>query len=132
MKNRKMDTEKDMEKVEENLVDKEVKSEEQTKQTAEQTQEQPAENKSDNQPSNDAAKIAELNDKYLRLAAEFDNYRRRTAKERLDLIMTASEETIKGLLPVLDDFERAIKVLKDSGAEAAVVEGVVLHPVRVG
>ncbi|MEZ7885096.1 MAG: nucleotide exchange factor GrpE [Bacteroidales bacterium] len=123
MKNRKMDTEKDMEKVEENLVDKEVKSEEQTKQTAEQTQEQPADNKSDNQPSNDAAKIAELNDKYLRLAAEFDNYRRRTAKERLDLIMTASEETIKGLLPVLDDFERAIKVLKDSGAEAAVVEG---------
>lgn len=112
MKNRKMDTEKDMEKVEENLVDKEVKSEE-----------QPAENISDNQPSNDNAKIAELNDKYLRLAAEFDNYRRRTAKERLDLIMTASEETIKGLLPVLDDFERAIKVLQDSGAEAAVVEG---------
>src|SRR5574343_2091326 len=52
---------------------------------------------------NPEEKIAMLNDKYLRLAAEFDNYRRRTAKERLDLVLTAAEDTIKGLLPVLDD-----------------------------
>ncbi|MEA5006221.1 MAG: nucleotide exchange factor GrpE [Rikenellaceae bacterium] len=69
-------------------------------------------------------KIAELNDKYLRLAAEFDNYRRRTAKERLDLVLTAAEDTIKGLLPVLDDCERAIDVLKSSeGDHKAAIEG---------
>ena len=48
------------------------------------------------------AKLAEANDKYIRLAAEFDNYRRRVAKEKLDLISTAGEDVIKGLLPVLD------------------------------
>ena len=73
---------------------------------------------------NPEEKIALLNDKYLRLAAEFDNYRRRTAKERLDLVMTAAEETIKGLLPVLDDCERAIEVLKSAeGDHKAAIEG---------
>lgn len=57
------------------------------------------------------AKLAESNDKYIRLAAEFDNYRRRVAKEKLDLISTAGEDVIKGLLPVLDDCERALQVL---------------------
>ncbi len=51
----------------------------------------------------------ELNDKYLRLHAEFDNYRRRTNKEKLDIISSASEGVLKDLLPVLDDFERAIE-----------------------
>jgi len=69
-------------------------------------------------------KIAELNDKYLRLAAEFDNYRRRSAKERLDLVITAAEDTIKGLLSVLDDFERALDVLgKAEGDHAIAIEG---------
>jgi molecular chaperone GrpE len=53
--------------------------------------------------------IKELNDKYLRLYSDFENYRKRTAKERLDLIQTASSDVIKTLLPVLDDFERAIQ-----------------------
>ncbi|MCF8365174.1 MAG: nucleotide exchange factor GrpE [Bacteroidales bacterium] len=53
--------------------------------------------------------LAELNDKYLRLFSEFDNYRKRTIKERLDLIDTAAVEVIKDLLPVMDDFERAFK-----------------------
>lgn len=69
-------------------------------------------------------KIAELNDKYLRLAAEFDNYRRRTAKERLELVLTASEDTIKGLLSVLDDCERALDVLRQAeGDHAIAIEG---------
>ncbi len=69
-------------------------------------------------------KIAALNDKYLRLAAEFDNYRRRTAKERLDLVMTAGEETIVGVLPVLDDCERALDVLRRSdGDNSVAIEG---------
>jgi len=51
--------------------------------------------------------LAELNDKYLRLFSEFDNYRKRTIKERLELLDTASLEVIRDLLPVMDDFERA-------------------------
>ena len=69
------------------------------------------------------ARVAEVNDKYIRLAAEFDNYRRRTARERLDLIATAGEDIIKGMLPVLDDCERALQVLKESGADKAAIEG---------
>ena len=69
------------------------------------------------------SKLAEANDKYIRLAAEFDNYRRRTAKERLDLISTAGEDVIKGFLPILDDCERALDVLKKSEASEAAIEG---------
>ncbi len=61
---------------------------------------------------------AEKND-YLRLMAEFETFRRRTSEERLALVGTAAAETIKGLLPVLDDCERAIEMLKDSSDEAA-------------
>ncbi len=68
-------------------------------------------------------KVAEVNDRYVRLAAEFDNYRRRTAKERLELISTASEDVIKGMLPVLDDCERALTVLREAGSDAAAIEG---------
>src|SRR5690606_22107294 len=53
-----------------------------------------------------SAENQELKDKYLRLYSEFENYRRRTAKERLDLIKTASEGLVLELLPVVDDFER--------------------------
>lgn len=56
----------------------------------------------------DKAKIAELNEKYVRLYSDFDNYRKRTIREKADIISNASAEVIKDLLPVLDDFERAI------------------------
>ena len=69
------------------------------------------------------ARVAEVNDKYIRLAAEFDNYRRRTARERLDLIATAGEDLIKGMLPVLDDCERALQVLRESDADKSAIEG---------
>lgn len=76
------------------------------------------------------AKVAELqsqllqkNDDYLRLMAEFDNFRRRTSKERLELVSVAGEEIIKGFLPVLDDCETAMNVLKNSDAMAAAKEG---------
>jgi molecular chaperone GrpE len=69
-------------------------------------------------------KIDELNDKYLRLYSEFDNYRRRTSKERIELGKTASTEIITDLLPVMDDFERAIKSTIDSQDCNAVKEGV--------
>lgn len=74
--------------------------------------------------------IAELNDRiakekddYVRLMAEFDNFRRRTAQEKLELVNTASEGTIKGLLPILDDFERAMKALEGSSDSEAAKEG---------
>ena len=54
------------------------------------------------------AQIADLKDKYLRQVAEFDNYRKRTMKERAELILNGSEKTISALLPVIDDMERAI------------------------
>ncbi|MEN6618329.1 MAG: nucleotide exchange factor GrpE [Rikenellaceae bacterium] len=84
-------------------------------------QEQPEEKSPEDKPEE---KIAALNDKYLRLAAEFDNYRRRTTKERLDIVITASEETIMGILPVLDDCERALDVLhKSDGDNTVAIEG---------
>ena len=55
------------------------------------------------------AKIDELNDKYLRLYSEFDNFRKRTSKEKVELIQTAGEDIFTNLLPLVDDFERAIK-----------------------
>ena len=71
------------------------------------------------------AKYAELNDKYLRLFSEFDNHRKRTAKEKLDLMATASENVIKDILPVLDDFERALQNMEKNGNEAD-LQGVTL------
>ena len=70
--------------------------------------------------------LAELNDKYLRLFSEFDNYRKRTNKERLDLLNTASEGVIVDLLPVIDDFERGIKAMKENDALEVSVEGMTL------
>ena len=71
------------------------------------------------------AKYAELNNKYLRLFSEFDNHRKRTAKEKLDLMATASENVIKDILPVLDDFERALQNMEKNGNEAD-LQGVTL------
>lgn len=68
--------------------------------------------------------LATTKDKYLRLAAEFDNYRKRTLKEKQDLILFAGEEVIKGILPIVDDFERAIKMIRESdGEESSALEG---------
>jgi molecular chaperone GrpE len=55
------------------------------------------------------AKLAEMNDKYLRLYSDFDNFRKRTAKEKVDLIQSGGEDVFKSLLPIVDDFDRAIK-----------------------
>ena len=59
-------------------------------------------------------RIAELEDKNLRMMAEFDNYRKRTNKEKLELMATAGERIFKDMLPLVDDFERAIKVQSDN------------------
>jgi molecular chaperone GrpE len=69
------------------------------------------------------AKSGKDKDDYLRLMAEFDNFRRRTSQEKLEMVSMASTETIKGLLPVLDDCERALKVLQESTDSDAAKEG---------
>ncbi len=72
-------------------------------------------------------KCAELNDRYLRLYSEFDNYRKRTLKEKIDLTKTASSEVITDLLPVLDDFERAIQAFSDTpDTDQSLKDGVIL------
>lgn len=68
-------------------------------------------------------RAAAAEDKYLRLAAEFDNYRRRTSKEKLDLVKSAGEDILKGILPVLDDCERAIEQLEKTEASTFEKEG---------
>ena len=90
----------------------EANTEEQTEEgTAEQTMEE---------------KYNELNDKFVRLYAEFDNFRRRTNKEKVDLISSASASILKDLVPVLDDFERALHNNEKSDDIEAVKEGVKL------
>ena len=69
------------------------------------------------------AKVLKDNDDYIRLMAEFENFRRRTSQEKIDLVSNASADTIKGLLPVLDDCERALAVLQNSDDSAAAKEG---------
>jgi molecular chaperone GrpE len=68
----------------------------------------------------------ELHDKYLRVVAEFDNYRKRTMRERADLIKTAGDEVLKKILPVIDNFERALKAMDQAQDINALKEGVVL------
>lgn len=70
--------------------------------------------------------LAEAKDKYLRLYSEFDNYRRRTAKEKLELISTANEDLISALIPVVDDFERAEQSFANEADVKAIEEGVKL------
>lgn len=72
------------------------------------------------------AQLEEQKDKYLRLYADFDNFKKRNAKERLDLIQTAAKDTIISMLPVLDDFERAIKASENLTDVAQAREGLSL------
>lgn len=88
------------------------------------SQENPAEESALEQKLAEAdAKVAELQDKYLRQMAEFDNYRKRTIREKADLIKTASEDIVKKVLPVIDDLERAIENNRKSEDVNAIREG---------
>ena len=66
--------------------------------------------------------IEEQKDKYLRLSAEFDNYRKRTMKEKAELILNGGEKSLSSILPVVDDFERAIKTMETATDVQAVIE----------
>lgn len=82
-----------------------------------------AEETKDNQLADLRQQLDELRDKYLRLVADFDNYRKRTARERLEIIQTASKDLISALLPVLDDSERAEKQMQATQDIEAIKEG---------
>lgn len=71
-------------------------------------------------------KLADINDKYLRLSAEFDNYRKRTLKERMELTKSAGEQILEQILPVMDNFERALKSMEVAKDVPALREGVQL------
>ncbi len=105
-------------KMEQNGAEKEITVENSTEQTesnsmeSTDTPEEVSEAKADEKDE-----VAEMKDKYLRLYSEFENYRRRTAKEKLDLIGSASAELLTELLPVMDDFDRAAASANDEKAD---------------
>ncbi len=76
--------------------------------------------------------LVELKDKYLRLYADFENFRRRTAKEKMELMANANESMLVALLPVVDDFERAMQSIETTDDIAAVKEGVSLIYNKLG
>lgn len=76
--------------------------------------------------------LVELKDKYLRLYADFENFRRRTAKEKMDLLANANEGMLVALLPVVDDFERAMQSIETTDDIEAVKEGVKLIYTKLG
>lgn len=103
--------------------DKHPEKEEPTKQEEIENQESP--NTETSEPEAEATeadkvqemgeKLAELNDKYLRLYSEYENYRKRTNIEKADLLLNGSREMMKAILPVIDDFERALAATQDEG-----------------
>ncbi|MCV9388560.1 nucleotide exchange factor GrpE [Reichenbachiella ulvae] len=103
--------------VKEEVLDQAEKQEEVQEEKEEQKEELSAEEKL-------KAELQESQDKYLRLYSEFENFRRRTSKEKLDLISTANESLIQALLPVVDDFERAEKSMTEDSEIKSVKEGV--------
>ena len=120
-----------------NIADNATNTTDSTAKSAEDAAAQSSENTSDTQPAQEEAQqpdpavqwqtqFEEMKDKYLRLSAEFDNYRKRTLKEKMELTKTAGEDILKGLLPVMDDFERGLKHINQSSDVNAVKEGILL------
>lgn len=81
-------------------------------------------NKKDKEIEELGYKLSEINDKYMRLSAEFDNYRKRTLKEKMDLIKTAGGQVLADMLPIIDDFDRGLQTMENAEDVKAVKEGV--------
>lgn len=106
---------------EEAKVEKEVKAEEAPKAEEEKAEKGLEERIAELQKENEELKanVAKEKDDYIRLMADFENFRRHSAESKLELVSSASSETIKGLLPILDDCERAMKMLSDADDKVA-------------
>lgn len=116
---------------EETIKEEELNTEEQTPQQADEvekeqpaTEEEPKELTVEEKLAAAEAQIEELNTKMLYKAAEFDNYRRRCIKEKTELVLNGGEKTIKAILPIIDDMERALKNNASTEETKAVLEGV--------
>ncbi len=109
----------------------ENKDEKTTEKVEEKNQETQEKDKTEEKSSKEdefEKKYKEMNDKYLRLTAEYDNYRKRSLKEKMELIKSASKDVLVKILPVMDDFERALKSIEgcSKDEENAVLEGLEL------
>lgn len=111
------------------MKNKEQVDQELNKQSEEQVLEETPQNESENPTETEniesklESEVAELKEKYLRLYSDFENFRKRTAKERIELIKTASEDVLKDLIPVVDDFERAFKASESENDPMKIREG---------
>lgn len=115
------ETNKMTENIQENQEEKDINNE--LEQTEEQTQETEKVEEEISEVDKLKQEVANLNDKYVRMYAEFDNYKRRTTKERIDLLQTAGQDVISSLLTVLDDFERAAKAMDIAQDIQSIKEG---------
>ena len=113
-------------KQEETLNEQAQETTEQESATAEEQAEPTAEEQQAQALEQARQEVEALNDKYLRLSAEFDNYRKRTLKEKAELILNGGEKCISSILPIVDDLERALKTMEKAEDVAAVREGVEL------
>jgi molecular chaperone GrpE len=102
------------------MAEEEIKNDKETAENSEQ------ETKQENKEKTPEEKLAEMNDKYVRLYAEFDNFRKRSMKERAEYLKYAGEEVYKALLPVVDDFERGIKANENIDDAKTIKEGIQL------
>ncbi len=108
-------------------ADKEASTQEEAPKEQKENKEAKTEIKSEgNELERLTKELAEMKDKYLRIFAEFDNYRKRTIKEKQDIIKLASRDVLNAVLPAVDDFDRAIKVASENENEADIPEGVIL------
>ena len=124
-----MSKEKDIKKETEEMEDSKTKqAENATKENAgKDNTEKEAEKKEEKDPLEAAnEEIADLKDKYLRSVAEFDNYRKRTMKEKAELLLNGAEKTVSAILPVLDDMERALASAEKTDDAEALKEGMKL------
>ena len=126
---------KDMDPKKETMNEEELKAcaereEHKAKGSKEKEEKTTDEQSAEEQPADEVGKLQNeldsLKDKYLRLSAEFDNYRKRTMKEKAELILNGGEKCISSILPIVDDFERALKNMETAEDVAAVKEGVEL------
>lgn len=109
--------------ISENCNTDEMKSDDMS--TQEQVVTEDEKNTSENASVEDLGnKLMEINDKYIRLSAEFDNYRKRTLKEKMELMKSAGEGILNKILPVMDNFERAMKSMETTNDAVAVKEGI--------
>src|SRR6056297_7431 len=124
MENSNSDNKKDTEKQDYLDPEEQKRSENQISEESDKKKDSDSDKSSEHWVEKD--KYDELNNKFMRLAAEFDNFKKRTARERIDLLQNAAKDTIADLLPILDDFDRAKKLSDDPSSEEAFSDGVEL------